>query len=149
MKPRAASISIRKIFVDELVFKRNAEFSDKLQNVIFPFEFKKDTAYVKDSNHIICRIIARVEDKEGEKPLPFTFKVTMAGEFQVNDPNKTDIEILREISCPSILFPYLRETISTITTKAGYPPLFIPTLNFAGDVECKDETPEQKKNSEK
>lgn len=46
----------------------------------------------------------------------------------------TDKEQLRhfaEVQSITLLWPYLREAISTIMTKMGLPPLFLPTLDVA------------------
>ena len=32
--------------------------------------------------------------------------------------------------CPSILFPYAREAVSDLVTRAGFPPLVLSPVNF-------------------
>jgi preprotein translocase subunit SecB len=34
------------------------------------------------------------------------------------------------IHCPTVLFPYVRETIAAATTRAGYPPVHLAPINF-------------------
>jgi preprotein translocase subunit SecB len=34
------------------------------------------------------------------------------------------------IGCPNIVFPYLRETISDVVIRAGFPPLLLNPVNF-------------------
>ena len=34
------------------------------------------------------------------------------------------------IRCPEVLFPYARETISSLIQKAGFPPIFIAPIDF-------------------
>ncbi|MDP2057428.1 MAG: protein-export chaperone SecB, partial [Thiobacillus sp.] len=34
------------------------------------------------------------------------------------------------IGCPNIVFPYLRETVSDVVIRAGFPPLLLNPVNF-------------------
>lgn len=34
------------------------------------------------------------------------------------------------VTCPNILFPYVRETISDLVTRAGFPPVLLAPVNF-------------------
>ena len=34
------------------------------------------------------------------------------------------------IACPNILFPYVRETISDVIVRAGFPPVMLAPVNF-------------------
>lgn len=34
------------------------------------------------------------------------------------------------IGCPNIVFPYLRETVSDVIIRAGFPPLLLNPVNF-------------------
>ncbi|MBC7946200.1 MAG: protein-export chaperone SecB, partial [Burkholderiales bacterium] len=34
------------------------------------------------------------------------------------------------VACPNILFPYVRETISDVVTRAGFPPVILNPMNF-------------------
>ena len=66
---------------------------------------------------------------EGEDTI-YLAEVEQAG--LVNIKGFTDQQLPQVInaSCPSILFPYLRETIDNIVTKGGFPALMLPPINF-------------------
>jgi preprotein translocase subunit SecB len=34
------------------------------------------------------------------------------------------------IVCPNVLFPYARETVSDLITRAGFPPVLLAPVNF-------------------
>jgi preprotein translocase subunit SecB len=34
------------------------------------------------------------------------------------------------VACPTILFPYLRETISDLITRGGFPPVLLSPISF-------------------
>lgn len=64
-----------------------------------------------------------------QQDLPFQVELTVRGHFAFNgvsDPQKA----LR-INATSILFPYLRASLSNITMAAGYPPVVLPTFNIS------------------
>jgi preprotein translocase subunit SecB len=41
-----------------------------------------------------------------------------------------DLEMVYAITCPTILLPYLRETVSDMSVRAGFPPVFLAPMNF-------------------
>ena len=41
------------------------------------------------------------------------------------------MELVLNIECPNLVFPYIRETISNLSAKAGFPPIIISAINFA------------------
>ncbi len=34
------------------------------------------------------------------------------------------------INCPTVLFPYIRETLADAVTRAGFPPIHLVPINF-------------------
>ena len=42
----------------------------------------------------------------------------------------TDMDAVLGIACPNILFPYVREVISDIVVRAGFPPVMLNPVNF-------------------
>jgi preprotein translocase subunit SecB len=48
-----------------------------------------------------------------------------------NVPAKA-IEPTLWVDCPAILFPFLRQIVASVTGAAGYPPLMLDPVNFAG-----------------
>jgi preprotein translocase subunit SecB len=41
-----------------------------------------------------------------------------------------DLKPLLGIACPTILFPYLRETISDLVIRGGFPPVLLAPVSF-------------------
>jgi preprotein translocase subunit SecB len=56
--------------------------------------------------------------------------VAQAGVFQVQNVPEDGLEIIMSVACPNILFPYLREAVSDIVTRAGFPPVLLSPVNF-------------------
>jgi len=70
-----------------------------------------------------------VTAKAGDKTM-FLVEVAQAGIFQIRNVPETDIEPLLATACPNILFPYARETVSDVITRAGFPPVYLAPVNF-------------------
>jgi len=69
------------------------------------------------------------EAKTEERTL-FLVEVTQAGLFNIENVPESEMDSLIGIGCPSILFPYLREAVSDLTTRAGFAPLVLQPVNF-------------------
>jgi preprotein translocase subunit SecB len=66
---------------------------------------------------------------EDEKTV-FLVEVGQAGIFQIENVPQNDIEPLLGVACPNILFPYVRESISDMVNRAGFPPVVLQPMNF-------------------
>jgi len=66
---------------------------------------------------------------EGEDTI-YLAEVEQAGLFNIKGFTDQQLPQVINASCPSILFPYLRETIDNIVTKGGFPALMLPPINF-------------------
>ena len=57
-------------------------------------------------------------------------EVGQAGVFQLRNISQNDLETILGITCPNILFPYAREAVSDLVTRAGFPPVILSPVNF-------------------
>jgi preprotein translocase subunit SecB len=69
--------------------------------------------------------------KAKEKAM-FLVEAAQAGIFQIRNVPPQDMGPLLGIACPNTLFPYARETISTVTSRAGFPPVVLAPMSFEG-----------------
>jgi preprotein translocase subunit SecB len=74
-------------------------------------------------------ITATVTAKLGEKVM-FLVEIKQGGIFQMRNIPGEDLETLLAVMCPNILFPYLREAVSSLTVRAGFPPVLLNPINF-------------------
>ncbi|TAK88417.1 MAG: protein-export chaperone SecB [Betaproteobacteria bacterium] len=74
-------------------------------------------------------VTATVTAKSGERTL-FLAEAVQAGIFSVRNVPEQELEPLLGIGCPTILFPYLRETISDLITRGGFPPVLLSPVSF-------------------
>lgn len=60
----------------------------------------------------------------------YLIEVTQVGVFGVKGFADEEMGPLLGSFCPSVLFPYLREAVSELVTKGGFPPLLLNPVNF-------------------
>jgi len=70
-----------------------------------------------------------VTAKVKEKTL-FLVEVGQAGIFTIRNIPDPDMEPVLGIACPNILYPYVREVVSDIVSRAGFPPVVLTPVNF-------------------
>lgn len=71
-----------------------------------------------------------VTAKLAEDKTMFLVEVAQAGIFQIRNIPQADLEPVLGVTCPNILFPYVRETISDVVSRAGFPPVLLNPVNF-------------------
>jgi len=74
-------------------------------------------------------VTATVTAKAGDRTL-FLAEAAQAGIFSVRNVPAQEIDPLLGIGCPTILFPYLRESISDLVTRGGFPPVLLNPVSF-------------------
>ena len=74
-------------------------------------------------------VSATVTAKAGERTI-FLAVAVQAGIFSVRNVPAEEMKPLLGIGCPTILFPYLREAISDLITRGGFPPVLLAPVSF-------------------
>ena len=77
----------------------------------------------------------------------FLVEAAQAGLFQIRNVPQQDMGPLLGIACPNTLFPYVRETVSTVTARAGFPPVVLAPMTFEGVYQQQLQHLQQQKNS--
>ena len=67
---------------------------------------------------------------KSENKTAFIIEILYAGVFTIHGFDEEQLNILLAITCPNIVFPYLREAVSNVVTKGGFPALLLPPPNF-------------------
>lgn len=74
---------------------------------------------------ITVTVTSKIEDKT-----VFLVEVAQAGIFQIRNVPEENVEGILGVTCPNILFPYAREAVSDLVTRAGFPPVLLSPINF-------------------
>ena len=70
-------------------------------------------------------VTAKIKDKT-----MFLVEAAQAGIFVARNIPAPELEAVLAIACPNILFPYVREVISDVVVRAGFPPVVLSPVNF-------------------
>jgi preprotein translocase subunit SecB len=76
----------------------------------------------------VC-VMATVTTKIKDKTV-FLVEVKQAGIFEIRNVPQEQVSPVLGITCPQILYPYLRANVADIVTRAGFPPVHLTELNF-------------------
>jgi preprotein translocase subunit SecB len=76
-----------------------------------------------------CVLTITVTAKSGDRTL-FLVEAAQAGLFRIQGVPMADLQPVMAIHCPTVLFPYVRETIADAVTRAGFPPVHLDPINF-------------------
>ena len=125
-----ASFQIEKIYVKDLSLELPNAPQAFMQQAQPQLEVQLDTSANQFADaYYEATVSATVTAKIGEKTL-FLAEAVQAGIFQMRNVAADDLKPLLGIACPTILFPYLRETISDLVTRGGFPPVLLAPVSF-------------------
>lgn len=89
-------------------------------------------AKIDDASYeiVLTATLSAMLGEADKKETAFIVEVQQAGLFKLN-PSDANIEKqLINVACPTILFPYVRETVDSLLVKAGFPAVSMPPVNF-------------------
>ena len=125
-----ATFQIEKVYVKDLSLEiphAPAVFTEQVQPEI---QVQINTgAQQFGEGYYEVTVTATVTAKMGERTL-FLAEAEQAGIFSIRNVPASDIGPLLGIACPTVIFPYLRETMSDVITRGGFPPLLLAPLSF-------------------
>lgn len=74
-------------------------------------------------------VISTVTTSIGGKTL-FLVEAKQAGLFEIRNVPAEHMQGLLGITCPQIVYPYLRANVADLVTRAGFPPVQLAEINF-------------------
>jgi len=129
-QPDQPSFQIEKVYVKDLSLEIPHAPQVFVQQVQPQLEVQIQTGSAQFAEgYYECTVTATVTAKGGERTL-FLAEVVQAGIFSVRNVPAKELDPLLGIGCPTILFPYLRESISDLITRGGFPPVLLNPVSF-------------------
>ena len=126
----AATFQIEKIYVKDLSLEiphAPQVFAEQAQPQIDVHIESGESRFQPDYYEVTLSVT--VTARAGERTL-FLAEAVQGGIFAVRNISEADLGPLLGIACPTVLFPYLRETISDLITRGGFPPLLLTPISF-------------------
>jgi preprotein translocase subunit SecB len=123
-------------FVMQRVYTKDLSFESPTTPTVFKQEWKpkmnvdlntKSSSLGGDDYEVVLTItITATLDEE----TAFLVEVHQAGIFLIQGIEGDDLRRILATVCPNMLFPYARETIDGVVTKATFPALMLAPVNF-------------------
>lgn len=126
----APHLSIEKIYIKDVSFEspQAPQIFTKPFNSSLAVQVAVEPEQVGEFHwQVSLRITATVSVDE---QVAFLAEVEQAGLFAIANFPEEDLSHLLHRYCPTLLFPYVRETIAGLSMKAGFPPLELQPINF-------------------
>jgi preprotein translocase subunit SecB len=76
-----------------------------------------------------CVLTLTVTARTGDKTV-FLIEAAQAGLFAIRGVPPNQLQAVLAMHCPTVLFPYARETVADATMRAGFPPVHLAPINF-------------------
>jgi preprotein translocase subunit SecB len=129
-QPQAATFQIEKIYVKDLSLEIPHAPKIFMEQVQPQLEVQiNTTAESFAEGYYEVTVSATVTARLGERTL-FLAEAVQAGIFSLRNVPPDQLEPLLGIACPQILFPYLREAISDLVVRGGFPPVLLNPVSF-------------------
>lgn len=87
----------------------------------------KNAKIGEDSYEVVLTLTVTAKQEE---EVAFLIELQQAGVFFCKGVEDSALHQILGAMCPTILFPYARETIDSIVSKGSFPPLMLAPVNF-------------------
>ncbi|MDC7124994.1 MAG: protein-export chaperone SecB [Spirochaetales bacterium] len=125
-KAKQPGINFNNIILKDLNFSRNTDCILKPQLKV-DLDAKNNIS--EDKNNLNVELTIEISEEENNS---FHISCTMVGEFSVSEGTENmDLESFSKVNAVSLMIPYLREVISSVTTRSGLKPVILPPINVS------------------
>lgn len=125
-----AEFGIKGIYVRDSSFESpnppEIDFADWKPEV----KFELNTQARKLENDDFEVILKMTVTVKQDKKVCFLTEIQQAGLFTLRGFNDEQRGQMLGSFCPNVLYPYARESISSMATRGGFPPLYLAPVNF-------------------
>ena len=132
MESTKASFSLQTVYLKDLSFESPiARMSEaEFNGLRFDAEFETQVTNQDEKLYEVCLSLTGKGVTEKDETI-YLVEVTQAGTFLRS--GEIAEELIRKTTladCPTVLFPYLRETVDSVLLKGGWPPVTIAPVDF-------------------
>jgi preprotein translocase subunit SecB len=123
-KTKQPGIKFDNVILKQLEFSRKPEIPAKSK---LDMNFRAKVSVAPNGKMMTYELACQIEDIMKS----FKIKCSLLGFFSVEEGQENmTLDEFAETNAPAMIFPFLREVIVSITTKAGMPPLLLPPINI-------------------
>lgn len=130
--PQQAQFGIETIYLKDLSLEcpQGAVAFTKAQKPKVNMDINNAQSKLADDVYeVVLRLTVTVQDNETDENI-YLIEIQQAGIFRVKGIPDEDLRRVLATVAPTTLFPYARETIDSLVTKANFQPLRLAPINF-------------------
>ena len=122
---------LQRIYVKDVSFEspRSPDEFLKQWKPSVGLEMNVSNASIGEDNFEVTLGLTVTAKNEAEEVV-YLIELQQSGIFVIKGVTKEVLTQTLASFCPSVLFPYARETIDSIVTKGSFPPLMLSPINF-------------------
>ncbi len=94
------------------------------------FDLNTEATQIDENLYEVCLNISTETTLEGSDDVAFICEVKQAGVFTISGLDEMQMAHCLTSQCPSMLFPYARELISSLVNRGTFPALNLNPINF-------------------
>lgn len=131
-EPKPATFEIHRIYIKDLSFESPQSPAIFKENTKFAVDVSVDSKAVKlDGDfHEVTLMITVTAKNDGAEDVAYIAEAKQAGIFTVSGFKDEERKQILNSACANILFPYVREAISDLVNRGGFPQLYLAPINF-------------------
>jgi preprotein translocase subunit SecB len=130
MTEKQAKFTLKKFYVKDLSFEtpNTPQMFTEEWEPDMDLQLANRSSVLGDDHYEVilqATVTAKLKDK-----IAYLVEVHMAGIFQLVDLSEEAIKNLTNNACCQLLFPYVREVVSDVVIRGGFPPMLLQPINF-------------------
>ena len=123
-------------FIIQRVYVKNLSYETNNVPAVFQQEWQPELSLDLNTQHsqlepqifeVVLTVTVTVKNKQSTA---FLVEVQQAGIFTIQGPSDEQLAAVLATFCPSILFPYAREAITSEVARGSFPQLVLAPVNF-------------------
>lgn len=122
--------AIQKIYVKDVSFEAPAAPQVFTQEWQPQHNLELNTSAKAIAEDVYEVVLALTVTATNQEKTAFLVEAQQCGIFTVAGFPEADLAAMLGSYCPTILFPYARETVSELVTRGGFPQLLLAPVNF-------------------
>jgi preprotein translocase subunit SecB len=126
----APQFNIRRIYLKDMSFEspKAPQIFDVTTQPQIDMQLGAGATQLGENLHeVVVNVTATV--RSGEDTV-FLVEVQQAGLFHIEGVPAEQMGWVLGVTCPNVLFPYVRQVVSDATVAGGFPPLLLAPVNF-------------------
>lgn len=124
--------SIEKLYVKDLSLEvpHAPGIFLEIDNPHVDLQMHTQVAAIEEGLYDVTLTVTVTSQMAAKDKVIFLIEAKQSGIFQARNMQPQELEPVLWVVCPNILYPYLRELVSSMAVRAGFAPVLLNPVNF-------------------